>query len=54
MVAVRLTPSFPLTVVGSPEYLRRKGRPEHVDDLRRHACIRIDYLKSYTGAGAIV
>lgn len=41
MVAVRLTPSFPLVIVGSPEYLRRKGRPDHIDDLRRHACIRI-------------
>jgi len=41
MVAVRLTPSFPLAVVGSPDYLRRKGRPEHIDDLRQHACIRI-------------
>jgi len=41
MVAVRLTPSFPLAVVGSPDYLRRKGRPERIDDLRQHACIRI-------------
>lgn len=41
MVAVRLTPSFPLTVVGSPEYLRRKGQPERIGDLRRHACMRI-------------
>lgn len=41
MVAVRLTPSFPLAIVGSPEYLRRKGRPERIDDLRQHACIRI-------------
>lgn len=41
MVAVRLTPPFPLVVVGSPEYLRRKGRPERIDDLRQHACIRM-------------
>ncbi|ANP88007.1 LysR family transcriptional regulator [Rhizobium leguminosarum] len=41
MVAVRLTPPFPLVVVGSPEYLRRRGRPERIDDLRQHACIRI-------------
>jgi DNA-binding transcriptional LysR family regulator len=40
MIAVRLTPSFRLAVVGSPEYLRRRGRPEHIDDLRRHACLR--------------
>src|SRR3954471_5447903 len=41
MVAVRLTPPFPLVVVGSPEYLRRRKRPECIDDLRRHACLRI-------------
>ncbi|MDL2400037.1 LysR family transcriptional regulator [Rhizobium mayense] len=41
MVAVRLTPPFPFVVVGSPEYLRRMGRPESIDDLRQHACIRI-------------
>ncbi|MHB1057837.1 MAG: LysR family transcriptional regulator [Rhodanobacter sp.] len=41
MVAVRLTPSFPLTVVGSPGYLCRKGRPGRIGDLRRHACIRM-------------
>src|ERR1700689_2605623 len=34
MVAVRLTPPFPLVVVGSPEYLRRRGSPERLDDLR--------------------
>src|SRR2546427_5637155 len=41
MVAVRLTPPFPLEVVGSPEYLRQRGRPERIDDLRQHACLRI-------------
>lgn len=41
MVAVRLTPPFPFVVVGSPEYLSRMGRPERIDDLRQHACIRI-------------
>ncbi len=41
MIAVRLTPSFPLTVVGSPDYLRRRQRPERIDDLRRHACLRM-------------
>ncbi|MBY5793127.1 LysR family transcriptional regulator [Rhizobium leguminosarum bv. viciae] len=41
MVAVRLTPPFPLVVVGSLEYLHRRGRPERIDDLRQHACIRI-------------
>src|SRR6266571_7053730 len=41
MIAVRLTPPFPLTVVGSPEYLRRCKRPERIDDLRDHACLRM-------------
>jgi DNA-binding transcriptional LysR family regulator len=41
MVAVRLSPPFPFVVVGSPEYLRRRGRPERIDDLRAHACLRI-------------
>jgi DNA-binding transcriptional LysR family regulator len=41
MVAVRLTPPFPFVVVGSPEYLRRQGRPERIDDLRQHACLRM-------------
>src|SRR6476659_3236092 len=41
MVAVRLTPPFPFMVVGSPDYLRRHGRPERIDDLRQHACLRI-------------
>src|SRR6202046_622000 len=39
MIALRLTPSHPLIVVGSPEYLRRRQRPELIPDLRRHACL---------------
>jgi DNA-binding transcriptional LysR family regulator len=41
MIAVRLTPSFPLAVVGSPDYLRRRPRTERIDDLRQHACLRM-------------
>jgi DNA-binding transcriptional LysR family regulator len=41
MVAVRLTPPFSLVVVGSPDYLRRRKRPERIDDLRGHACLRM-------------
>ena len=41
MVAVRLTPPFPFTVVASPDYLARHGRPERVEDLRDHACLRL-------------
>ena len=41
MVAVRLTEPFPFLVVGSPDYLARRSRPERVTDLNRHACLRI-------------
>jgi DNA-binding transcriptional LysR family regulator len=41
MVAVRLTQPFPLVVVGSPDYLSRRKRPERIDDLREHACLRL-------------
>ena len=41
MIAVRLTPPFPLVVVGSPDYLARHSRPERIDDLRQHACLRM-------------
>jgi DNA-binding transcriptional LysR family regulator len=41
MVAVPLTPPFPFVVVGSPDYLAHHGRPERVDELRHHACLRM-------------
>lgn len=41
MVAIRLTPAFPFMVVGNPEYLRRRGRPGRIEDLRQHACLRM-------------
>src|SRR6202047_3446864 len=41
MIAVRLKPSHPLAVVGSPGYLRRRQRAELIDALRRHACLRM-------------
>ena len=41
MVAVRLTAPFPFVVVGSPDYLRGQKRPERIDDLRDHACLRV-------------
>ena len=41
MIAVRLTPSLPLAVVGSPDYLHRRQPPERIDDLRGHACLRM-------------
>ncbi|MFK4394437.1 DNA-binding transcriptional LysR family regulator [Bradyrhizobium elkanii] len=41
MVAVRLTKPFPFAIVGSPDYLARRGRPKRPDDLRVHACLRL-------------
>jgi DNA-binding transcriptional LysR family regulator len=41
MTVVRLTPPFSFVVVGSPDYLRRHKRPERIEDLRAHACLRI-------------
>jgi DNA-binding transcriptional LysR family regulator len=41
MIVVRLTPPLPFVVVGSPDYLRLRKRPERVDDLRQHACLRM-------------
>jgi DNA-binding transcriptional LysR family regulator len=41
MVVVRLTAPFPLVVVGSSDYLERRKRPEHINDLRSHACLRL-------------
>jgi DNA-binding transcriptional LysR family regulator len=41
MVAVRLTPPLPVVVVGSPDYLSTRKPPRCIDDLRRHACLRL-------------
>jgi DNA-binding transcriptional LysR family regulator len=41
MTAVRLTSPFPFVVVASPAYLEGRKRPERVDDLRGHACLRM-------------
>jgi DNA-binding transcriptional LysR family regulator len=41
MVAVRLSPPFRLVVVASPDYLRRRGAPGRIEDLRGHACLRM-------------
>jgi hypothetical protein len=39
-----------LAVVGSPDYLRRRKRPERIDDLRQHACLRARTRRSHPGA----
>jgi DNA-binding transcriptional LysR family regulator len=41
MIAVPLTPPLRFIVVGSPAYFARCDRPERLDDLRRHACLRL-------------
>jgi DNA-binding transcriptional LysR family regulator len=41
MIVVRLTPPFPFVVVGSPDYLRRRKRPERIEDLSQQACLRM-------------
>jgi DNA-binding transcriptional LysR family regulator len=50
MVAVRLSPPFRFVVVGSPDYLARRGRPERPADLRHHACIRTRMARGSIGA----
>ncbi|MBU6486341.1 MAG: LysR family transcriptional regulator [Burkholderiales bacterium] len=40
MVAIALTPPFRLIVVGSRAYFAERSRPERIDDLRGHACVR--------------
>ena len=41
MTAVRLTPPLRFAIVGSPDYLRRRGRPEVPEDLHHHSCVRM-------------
>jgi len=40
MVAIPLTPPLRLIVVGSRAYFADRPRPERIDDLRGHACVR--------------
>lgn len=41
MIAVRLTKPSPLTVVGSPAYFARRGKPLRPEQLSEHACINV-------------
>src|ERR1700720_582679 len=41
MVVVRLTRPFPFVLVGSADYLAQHGRPERLEELRPHACLRL-------------
>jgi DNA-binding transcriptional LysR family regulator len=40
MIAVRLTPPFPMSVVGGPAYFVGREPPKTPADLQAHACIR--------------
>ena len=48
MIAAPLSPALKWVVVGSPDYLARKGRPKAPEELLNHKCIRIR-----TGRGQI-
>jgi DNA-binding transcriptional LysR family regulator len=39
MIAVRLTPDFRWTIVGTPSYFAQRGRPHTPRDLLKHECI---------------
>ncbi len=41
MVAVRLSPPFRFVVVGTPDYFAHHGKPETLDDLAHHRCLRM-------------
>src|SRR5438034_375053 len=41
MVAVRLTPEIPMTIVGAPRYFETHKVPLTVQDLMRHNCITL-------------
>ncbi len=40
MVSVKVSESEPIAILGSPDYLKRRGIPERVTDLAHHDCIR--------------
>jgi DNA-binding transcriptional LysR family regulator len=39
MIAVRIGPALRSVVAATPDYWRRRGKPQHPHDLRRHGCI---------------
>jgi DNA-binding transcriptional LysR family regulator len=49
MVAVRITPTFKVILVASPDYLDAKGMPKTIEDLSNHNCIGLRTV----GSGAI-
>jgi len=49
MVSTPLSAPLRMAVVGAPKYLKRKGVPKTLEDLRLHDCIRFRFL----GSGAL-
>ena len=41
MIAVRLTADAPMAIVGSPDYLKRRGTPTSPQELLQHNCITL-------------
>jgi len=46
MVSVKVSESEPIAILGSPEYLKRRGVPKKVGDLGKHDCIRFRFPSS--------
>lgn len=46
MIAARLTPDVPMTIVAAPGYLREHGTPASPQDLMSHNCITLRLLSS--------
>jgi DNA-binding transcriptional LysR family regulator len=49
MIAVRVSKSQRMAIVGSPEYFERRGRPQSPEELHAHHCMRY----RFTGAGTL-
>ena len=41
MIAVRISPDIPMSLVGSPSYFAQRPAPEVPQDLVRHRCIHL-------------
>lgn len=51
MIAVRISPDIPMSIVGSPSYLAQRPAPAVPQDLIRHRCI---HLRLPTSGGLYV
>ena len=49
MVSVKVSECEPIALLGSPDYLRRRGVPCRIEDLAGHECIRF----RFPGSGAV-